>query len=597
MRRLLVLVVLAACSSPKLTPKPLPPAAPADAAVAPIADALPPSVDAAVAVAPTHPYRTDANNYGERAELGGAGKTFLVTAEDGIAAKIGRDVLGDGGNAVDAAVAVAFALSVTRPTAGNLGGGGFAVVRTGKHKVEALDFREVAPAAATADMYKTESDSLVGPKAAGVPGSVAGLWAMHKKWGKKKWKDLVAPAIALAKTGYPVTAYLAKALGRRAKMAPVSGEFAARFFPGGKPLEAGATVTNPELATVLERVAAKGPDGFYKGATAKAIAAGMKADGGIITEKDLAAYKVQWRKPLAFEYRGKWLATMPPPSSGGIVLAMTGNMLRDVDLAKAGWHSAVHVHWLAEVWRRAFAARNEVIADPAFVKTIPVAKLTSQAEAERLKKTITDRATPSADVPALLEGSNTTNFCVVDGKGMAVALTTTLNTSFGSAYMVSGVLMNNEMDDFATRPGQPNAYGLVQGQANKIVAGKRPLSSMSPTIIEDDKGVFMVVGAQGGPRIITAVWQVISNVLDFNLPVTAAVAAPRVHHQHLPDDVVIDDGGLTREAADTLEGLGYKLVWSMPERIYAGANAIVKVDAGWSGAVDWRSGDGAALGD
>jgi gamma-glutamyltranspeptidase/glutathione hydrolase len=288
---------------------------------------------------------------------------------------------------------------------------------------------------------------------------------------------------------------------------------------------------------------------------------------------------------------------MPPPSSGGIVLAMTGNMLRDVELAKTPWHSAEHVHWLVEVWRRGFAARNEVIADPAFAKTMPVAKLTSQTEADRLRKTITERATPSEDVPALLEGTNTTNFCVVDAKGMAVAVTTTLNTSFGSTYMVSGILMNNEMDDFATRPGQPNVFGLVQGEANKIVAGKRPLSSMSPTIIEDDTGVFMVVGAQGGPRIITSVWQVISNVIDYKLPATAAVAAPRVHHQHLPDDVVVEDEALTKETSAALEALGYKLTWSAPERILAGATTIVKVDAGWAGASDPRSGDGAALGD
>ncbi len=596
MRRLLVLFLLAACSSPQVAPKQLPPQAIDAAVVAPI-DAAPAPVDAAVATAPARVYRTDASRYNERPELGGTGTTFMVTAEDALAAKVGRDVLAGGGNAVDAAVAVSFALAVTRPTAGNLGGGGFAVVRTGKRKVEAIDFREIAPAAATSDMYKTQLESLVGARAAGVPGAVAGAWALHRKWGTKKWKDLIAPAIALAKTGYPVTPYLARALKFRIKMGPVTGEFAARFYPNNVPLEAGSIVVNPELAIVLERIAARGPDGFYKGETAKAIAAGMKADGGIITEKDLAAYKVQWRKPIAFEYRGKWLATMPPPSSGGVVLAMTGNMLRAVDLAKAGWHSAEHVHWLVEVWRRAFAARNEVIADPAFAKNMPVAKLTSQAEADRLVKTITERATPSKDVPALLEGTNTTNFCVVDGKGMAVALTTTLNTSFGSTYMISGILMNNEMDDFATRPGQPNVFGLVQGEANKIVAGKRPLSSMSPTIIEDDKGLYMVVGAQGGPRIITSVWQVISNVIDYKLPITAAVAAPRVHHQHLPDDVVVEDEGLTREASDALEALGYKLTWGAPERIVAGASAIVKVDTGWAGASDPRSGDGAALGD
>jgi gamma-glutamyltranspeptidase / glutathione hydrolase len=306
---------------------------------------------------------------------------------------------------------------------------------------------------------------------------------------------------------------------------------------------------------------------------------------------------VQWRKPIWIEYRGKSLATMPPPSSGGVVLAMTANMLRDVDLAKLGWHSTQHVHWLTEVWRRAYAARNEKLADPGYKKDMPVAKLVSIAEADRLKKTITERATPSADVPAMIEGTNTTNFCVVDSKGMAVALTTTLNTSFGSTYMVSGILMNNEMDDFATRPGQPNVFGLVQGTVNKVEAGKRPLSSMSPTIIEDDKGVFLVLGAQGGPRIITAVWQVLSNVIDFGMPVGAAVGAPRVHHQHLPDDIVIEDEGLTKEADDELATLGYTTNWKQPERTLGVANAIQRVEGGWAGGVDPRSGDAAAVGD
>lgn len=598
MRRLIALLLVAACSSsaPQVTPKPLPPQAIDAAAIA--VDAAVVSIDAAVA-APAKPPRAYRTAESRNADLGSTGKTFMVTAEDALAAKVGRDVLAAGGNAVDAAVAVAFALAVTRPTAGNIGGGGFAVVRTGKRKVEALDFREIAPAAATPDMYKTQpGESLVGAKAAGVPGSVAGLWAMHKKWGTKKWKDLVAPAIALAKDGYPATQYLQDALQMRTKFGPrAGGEFDARFYPDGKPVAAGTIIKNPELAVVLERIAAKGPDGFYKGDTAKAIAAGMKASGGLITEKDLASYKVQWRKPLSFEYRGKWFTTMPPPSSGGVVLAMTANMLRDVDLAKAGWHSAEHVHWLTEVWRRAYTARNEVLADPGFKKDMPVARLTSKAEADRLKKTITERATPSKDVPAMIEGTNTTNYCIVDKKGMAVAVTTTLNTSFGSTYMVEGILMNNEMDDFATRPGQANVFGLVQGTANKVEPGKRPLSSMSPTIVEDDKGVFMVLGAQGGPRIITAVWQVLSNVIDFGLPIGAAVAAPRVHHQHLPDEILVEDESISKQVEDELSGLGYTTNWATPMNRLGVANAIVRVDGGWAGGVDPRSGDALAAGD
>jgi gamma-glutamyltranspeptidase/glutathione hydrolase len=315
----------------------------------------------------------------------------------------------------------------------------------------------------------------------------------------------------------------------------------------------------------------------------------------VITADDLRAYKAVWREPLRFDYRGHHLITMPPPSSGGIVIAMTANMLRNVDLAKLGWHSAAHVHWLVEVWRRAFAARNEVLGDPQFVKDMPVAKLMSTDYADKLDATITDRATPSKDIPALIEGTHTTNLCVVDGNGMAVALTTTLNTGYGNGIVVAGFLMNNEMDDFATKPGQPNVYGLVQGTANQVEPGKRMLSSMSPTVIEDDKGVEMVVGGQGGPRIITEVWQTISNVFDFGMPVDKAIAAPRVHHQHLPDELVVEEGALGSDVAGTLKDEGYSIVVE-PDRIYGAANAIVRTSSGWAAAADPRNG-GAAMGD
>lgn len=595
MRRLLVLLLVVSACKP--TPAPPPPVPeftrPIDAAVA-----LAPDAAIAPKPAPAEPkYRTDKSDYNVDPTVAGTGKTFMVASEDEYATKVGRDMLAAGGNAVDAAVATAFALAVTRPTAGNVGGGGFAVVRTGKGKAQALDFRETAPAAATTNMYEADpKSSLVGFKASGVPGSVAGLYELHKKLGKKMWTEVVAPAIALAKDGYEVSPYLHDAIEGRNKRAPLTGEFAARFAPDGKPLEVGAVVKNPELAVVLERIAKKGPDGFYKGETAKAIASAMAAGGGLITEKDLAGYKAVWRTPFEFSYRGKHVITMPMPSSGGIVLALTANMLKSLgaDLGKTGWHSTEHVHLMVEVWRRAFAARNELLGDPAYVK-MPLAKLLSQAEADRLAKTIGERATPSSEMPALIEGTHTTNLSVVDGKGMAVALTTTLNTSFGSGVMINGILMNNEMDDFATRPGQPNVFGLVQGVANKVEPGKRMLSSMSPTIIEDDKGeLFMVVGAQGGPRITTAVWQTMSNVIDFGMPVDAAVAAPRFHHQHLPDDIVFEDEAVTKAVDEALQRLGYKTVWG---RGRVGAvNAIVKTEQGWAGAADPR-GRGAAMGD
>lgn len=559
--------------------------------------------DAAVAIPdagpPPPPYRTATSDYNVDAARAGTGKTFLVASEDEAATAVGRDVLAAGGNAVDAAVATAFTLAVTRPTAGNLAGGGFAVVRLGKGKAVALDFRETAPAAATSDMYDKAPPhaSLVGVLAVGVPGSVAGLCELHKKYGKTKWATLIAPAIKYARDGYEVRPHLARAVKSRQAMAPFSGALADMFVPGGAPVREGDLVKNPELAAVLEQIAAKGPDGFYKGAFATALVEVMKKEGGLITAKDLASYRPIWRQPLRVGYRGKTLMTMPPPSSGGVVIAMTANMLRALDVAKLGWHSTQHVHYLVEVWRRAFAARNEVLGDPKYVKNMQVAKLVSQAYADELVATITDRATPSKEVPALLGNLHTTNLSVVDGKGMAVALTTTLNTSFGSGVMVKGVLLNNEMDDFATKPGEPNVFGLVQGEANKIEPGKRMLSSMSPTIVEDDKGeLFMVVGAQGGPRIITSVWHTLSNVIDFGLPVAAAVAAPRFHHQHLPDDVALEAEAITKQTDEELRALGYTLVWSDSERTGAAANAIVRTPDGWAGAADPRGG-GTALGD
>ena len=596
MRRLCLLLIFIACkqSAPETRPTPPAPLAPvvavADAAVPPqvVPDAGPPPPN----------FRTDKSDYDVDPTLAGTSKTFMVTAEDAYAANVGKDVLAKGGNAVDAAVATAFALAVTRPTAGNLGGGGFVVVRTGKGKASALDFREVAPAAATSDMFEKGGPraSLLGIKAVGVPGSVAGLWELHKKHGKKKWAELVAPAIKYAKDGYQVTPYLTDAISRRHKAAPFTGALADMLVPGGKPVEAGTLVKNPELAIVLERIAAKGPAGFYKGETAAALVDAMKKDGGLITAQDLANYKPIWREPIRFTYRGKTLMTMPPPSSGGVVLAMTANMLRAVEVGKLGWHSTQHVHRMVEVWRRAFAARNEVLGDPKFVKNMPIAKLTSQKEADRLAATIGDRATRSKDVPALLGGTQTTHLCVVDAKGMAVALTTTLNTSFGAGVMVSGILLNNEMDDFTTKPGQPNVYGVVQGPANKIEPGKRMLSSMTPTIVEDEKGeLVIVIGGQGGPRIITEVWQAISNVLDFGMSPDAAVMAPRFHHQHLPDEIVLEDEAITKEVDDALEGMGHTTTWNR-DRMYGAANMIVRTKTGWAGTADYR-GSGAAVGD
>ena len=550
--------------------------------------------------APPH-YRTDPTAYHVDPKFVATGKTFMVTSEAELASKVGHAVLAAGGNAADAAVATAFALSVVLPAAGNLAGGGFAIVRPVKGAPAALDFREVAPAAATADMFldakgKPTKDSLASDRAVGVPGSVAGLWALHQKYGKKPWKELVAPAVKLARDGFVIDAHTHATIERRGLLLAANPASAAIWMPGGKAVATDQLVKLPELATVLDRIAEHGPDGFYAGATAAAIVNEMKRGGGLITAEDLKAYKAIWREPLRFDYRGKHLISMPPPSSGGIVLAMTAHMLQKQDLAKLGWHSADHVHWVVEAWRRAYAARNEVLGDPAFVKA-PLDLLLSQEYADKLVATIGPKATPSKEVTPLIEGDHTTNFCVVDPQGMAIAVTTTLNTAFGNGVTVSGFLLNNEMDDFTAKPGSPNVFGLRQGAANKIEPGKRMLSSMSPTIIEDGKGqLTMVLGAQGGPRITTAVWQTLSNVLDFGLPVDAAVSAPRIHHQHLPDQVDIEAEALTREADAALRAEGYTLDWSRSPREFADANAILRVTGGWQGAIDPR-GAGAAIGD
>ncbi|MEO6777379.1 MAG: gamma-glutamyltransferase [Kofleriaceae bacterium] len=546
-------------------------------------------------------YRTPASDFHVDPKLAATGKTSMVAAEDHFASEAGEAMLRGGGNAVDAAVTTAFVLAVTHPSAGNLAGGGFAIVRIAKGKAAALDFRETAPAAASPEMYLDRGgnptrESLSGDRACGVPGSVAGLYELHRKLGKAKWADVIAPAIALAKQGFAVDERLHASLVRVAGYRGAIST-APLWWPAGKPLAVGTVVKNPELAVVLERIAAQGPDGFYKGDTAKAIVAEMQRGKGLITAADLAGYKAVWREPLHASYRGKRIIAMPPPSSGGIVIAMTANMLKGVDLGNLPWHGAAHVHDVVEVWRRAFAARNEILGDPAYVKDMPVAKLTSQAYADELAKTITDKATPSKQVTGLIEGTHTTNLSVVDKSGMAVALTTTLNTSFGNAIQVSGFLLNNEMDDFTSKPGSPNVYGLVMGVANKIEPGKRMLSSMSPTILEDaDGALFMVLGAQGGPRIITEVWQVISNVIDFGMPIAEAVAAPRFHHQHLPDDIALEPDSIDAATAKQLEAAGYKLVFGKAERLFGATNAIVRTKDGWQGAVDPRGG-GAAVGD
>jgi gamma-glutamyltranspeptidase/glutathione hydrolase len=591
----LVLAALAAlafagCDSPRPAPPPGRPPAPPSA---PPVAAKPPPV-----FPPAWPYKADAR--------GVEGARGMVASDATLGSKVGQQVLASGGNAVDAAVATAFALAVVYPSAGNLGGGGFLVARVGGQEY-ALDFREAAPARATRDAFvgadgKVTDAVRTGHRASGVPGSVAGLWEAHQKLGskKKRWDELIAPAIKLAEEGFVVDEALHKvleALSKRLKKYPAS---AALFLPGGEPPAVGSTMKNPDLGRTLRRIAEKGPKGFYEGETAALVVKEMEAGGGFITAQDLLSYRAKWRAPLAFDYRGHRVVSMPPPSSGGVTLAMIAHVLEPYDLASLGWHSPRHVHLEIEAMRRAFAARNARLGDPDFVKN-PLDELLSSAWATRQRAGIREgRATPSAEVeggPATGEGPNTTHFSVVDAEGNAAGLTTTLNWWFGSCVTVAGAgfLMNNEMDDFASKPGTANGFGLVQGEPNAIAPGKRMLSSMAPTIVVGpDKGVRLVTGAAGGPTIISTVFQIMSNVVDFGMAPAAAVNAPRLHHQHLPDEVLGEPNGLDEGTKRALEAMGH----SFKEREHiADAPSIGRPPGGvWVGAAEPRRGSAFAAG-
>ena len=495
----------------------------------------------------------------------------IVATTDEYASRVGLDILAAGGNAIDAAIATGLALAVVNPEAGNLGGGGFMMVRLGDGSVHALDHREKAPLAATHDMYLDEDGNLtdrsvVGHLAAGVPGTVAGLWEAHQRFGTMEWAALVEPAIRLA-GGFEVTNRLVSTLqAARDRILPFPAS-ARAFLPGGAVPAIGDTFVQPDLGAVLARLRDQGPDDFYRGETARLIAAEMERGGGIITLEDLEQYEAIWREPVAFGYRGYTAYSMPPPSSGGVTMAMIAGMLERWDLAALGWHSPETIHLMAESFRRAFADRNEYLADPDFVE-LPVGELTSEAYAAERAATISpERATPSTEVrpglDAVLDESHTTHYAVVDGAGNAVAVTTSLNLWYGGKVVVDGAgfFLNNTMDDFSAKPGTPNQFGLVQGEWNAVAPGKRMLSAMSPTIVEDaDGALFLVTGTPGGATIITTVLQTIMNVVDHGMNVVQAVHAPRVHHQHLPDQVYFEHGGLPEATVRALDALGHTVL-------------------------------------
>ena len=517
----------------------------------------------------------------------------MVASSSAPATVVGVEILRRGGNAVDAAVATAFALAVTYPEAGNLGGGGYAVLHLADGTDAALDFRETAPAAATRDMYLDASGrltaaSLEGPLAAGVPGSVGGLLALLERHGTLSRADAIAPAIRLARDGIEVDSALARSFAeqrdRLARQAPGSA-----LLVNGETLPVGARLVQAELARTLERIASEGTDGFYRGATADAIVAEMRRGGGIITHADLAAYRPLWREPVRGDYRGFRVLSAPPSSSGGIVLVEALNVLETFERIPP-FGSAAGIHLYAQVLQRVFADRNEYLGDPAFVQ-IP-SRLTTKSYARRVRATIDlARATPTPSLARGREGMETTHLSVVDERGNAVALTTTTNSFFPAYVPGAGFFLNNTMDDFAAQPGQPNMFGLVQGEANAIAPGKRALSAMTPTIVLDRDGApLLILGARGGPRIISGTMQVIVNVLDHGMSLPDAMRAPRVHHQGLPDTLVHEGGGFAAAVLDSLRAMGHGL-----ERGGVGMSAaVMRVRAGWQGVVDTRRGGAAA---
>ncbi len=483
------------------------------------------------------------------------------------ATAVGVRVLEAGGNAVDAAVAVGFALAVSYPSAGNIGGGGFMLVRLAGGETAFIDFREKAPMGAHRDMYLDgngdviEDLSVRGHLASGVPGSVAGLWKAHGMYGTAGWEELVAPSIELAEKGFPVAPYLAGSLEKlhaKSEKYPCLAQF---FGREGKPLKAGDILLQPELASTLKAIADKGQDGFYRGTTAELIADEMRRGGGLITLDDLAGYEALEREPVKGNYRGLEVISAPPPSSGGIVLMEMLNILEGYDLA--GYRNVGTMHIVIEAERRAYADRAEYLGDSDFVD-IPVAKLISKEYADILRESIKDNATRSVDLGrggAKEESEETTHYSVVDAAGNAVAVTTTLNGSYGSYVVVEGAgfLMNNEMDDFSVKPGVPNMYGLIGGEANAIEPGKRMLSSMTPTIVLRKGEPWLVLGTPGGSTIITSVAQVIMNIVDFGMEPLEAVAAPRYHHQWSPDVVYFESGAFTENEMDGLRKKGHEL--------------------------------------
>ena len=533
-------------------------------------------------------------------------KNGMVASQEALASAVGRDILQQGGNAVDAAVAVGFALAVTLPRAGNIGGGGFMLIHDAqKHETVAIDYREKAPKAAFRDMYldaegnADEERSRYHGLAVGVPGAVDGLLLALKEHGTMTREQVLAPAIRLAEEGITVTPGFSdslQGLAERLRKWPSTAKIF--YHADGRPLQPGETFKQPELAASLRRIAEQGRDGFYQGETAEKIIAAIKDAGGTMTAEDLRDYRAVKREPVRGDYRGYQIVSMPPPSSGGIHIIQILNILEGYDLRASGANTAKTIHLMAEAMQLAYADRAEYLGDPDFVK-IPVKGLTSQKYADTLRDKIDpEKARPGAEIrhsdPLPYESDQTTHYSVVDKNGNAVANTYTLNFSYGTGLVAdgTGILLNNEMDDFSAKPGVPNGYGLIGGDANAVEAGKRPLSSMSPTIVFKDDKPFLVTGSPGGSRIITTVLQIISNVIDHEMNIAEATHAPRIHDQWTPDEIRVEHA-LNADTVRLLENMGHKVA---RKAAMGSTQSIMVTPNGLYGASDPRIEDAATLG-
>ena len=538
---------------------------------------------------------------------------MVVTAQSK-ATRVGVEVLKQNGNAIDAAVAIGYTLAVVYPAAGNLGGGGFITLQLADGRKTFIDFRETAPLAATANMYLDKDGNVIpnlsmrGHLAVGVPGTVAGLEYVRAKYGTLPRARLIEPALRLAQQGFVLEQGDVDMLREGTEDFRKDAPTAAIFLNRGQPFVAGQTLVQSDLARTLRNVSARGSDGFYKGETAAALVAASKAGGGIITQADLDRYEVREMPPLECDYRGFRIVSAPPPSSGGVVLCEMLNILEAYPLASYGWGSSRAVHFEIEAMRHSYVDRNFLLGDPDFVKN-PLAQLLDKKYAEGIRAQIDpQRAGNSAALKPgieVREGTHTTHYSIADKFGNAISVTYTLNDWFGARVTAkgTGVLLNNEMDDFTSKAGVPNLYGLVQGEANRIEPGKRPLSSMTPTIVLRDGKPWMIVGTPGGSRIITAVMHTLLNVIDYGMDIQEAVDAPRIHQQWLPEATFVEARGLSPDTMTILTSMGHKLTVPQPENhvaaILIGAPALNAAPVGsnkFYGAIDPRRNTGLALG-